>query len=123
MDSIIFSRIKGLCEKNDLSVTQLENELGLSSGSIGKWRTSVSPSVDKIYKVAKYFGVSLDYLVGASDLETTADKMMEDEDIVSIQRARERLSDRDKDRMMQMIRIGFDFAFDDADEAAEEITN
>lgn len=120
MDSVIFSRIKGLCERNEISVTQLESELGLSSGSIGKWRTSVSPSVDKIYKVAKYFGVSLDYLVGASDLETTADQMMEDEDIVSIQRARERLSDRDKDRMMQMIRIGFDFAFDDAD---EEITN
>ena len=119
MDSIIFSRIKGLCEKNEISIAQLENTLGLSSGSIGKWRTTVSPSVDKIYKVAKYFGVSLDYLVGASDLETTADQMMDDADIVSIQRARERLSDRDKSRMMQMIRIGFDFAFDDAEDAEE----
>lgn len=113
MDSIIYTRIKMLCERNGISITKLENEMGFSSGAIGKWRTSASPSIDKLYKVAKYFGVSIDYLAGASELEASADQICADEDIVSIQRAREKLSDRDKNRMMLMLKVGFDFAFDE----------
>ena len=51
---------------NGITISQLEKELGFSNGSISKWE-KVSPSVDKVQKIAKYFGVTTDYLLGLSD--------------------------------------------------------
>lgn len=113
MDSIIFTRIKELCAENDITVNKLETELGMSQYSIGRWKVATSPTIDKISKIAKYFNVSIDYLVGATDIRTSIDTVMHDQDFVSLQRARERMSDRDKTRMMAMLKIGFDYAFSD----------
>ena len=71
--------------------------------------------IDKISRISKYFNVSIDYLVGASEIRSTVDDLMKDRDFVSLQRARERLSEKDKSRMMAMLRIGFDHAFADED--------
>lgn len=113
MDSIIFTRIKELCAENDITINKLETELGMSQYSIGRWKAATSPTIDKISKIAKYFNVSIDYLVGATDIRTPIDTVMHDQDFVSLQRARERMSDRDKTRMMAMLKIGFDYAFSD----------
>jgi transcriptional regulator with XRE-family HTH domain len=56
-------RIKALCRKRNLSLNALEKELELSKSSIAKWDENV-PSIDKVEKVADYFGVSVDYLRG-----------------------------------------------------------
>lgn len=74
---------------------------------------ATSPTIDKVSKIAKYFNVSIDYLVGATDIRTPMDTMMKDQDFISIQRAREQMSDRDRQRMMIMLKAGFDFAFSD----------
>lgn len=113
MDSVIYTRIKELCDRNSISIAKLENELDMSPASISKWKTASSPSVDKLYKIAKYFDVSLDYLVGATDIESRADDALQDEEIISIQRAREKMSERDRKRMMMMLKVGFDYAFND----------
>lgn len=113
MDSIIFLRIKELCIENDITVNKLEAELGMSQYSIGRWKNATCPTIDKISKVAKYFGVSIDYLVGATDIRTPIDTVIQDQDFVSLQRARERMSDRDRTRMMAMLKVGFDYAFSD----------
>jgi len=49
-----------------MTVAQLERELGFSNGSIAKWERT-SPSIDKVQKVADYFGVSIDYIQGKTD--------------------------------------------------------
>lgn len=113
MDSIIFTRIKQLCAEKGITLNRLEVELGMSATSISKWKHSVSPTIDKIAKVASYFHVSIDYLVGASDIRSTADDLTADPDYISLQRARERMDARDKERMMGILRIGFDYAFSD----------
>lgn len=113
MDSIIFSRIKELCAENDMTLNKLETEVGMSAYSISKWKSTVSPTIDKIAKIANYFNVSIDYLVGASEIRSTADTLTSDPDYISLQRARERMTDRDKSRMMGILRIGFDYAFSD----------
>ncbi|MBE6021644.1 MAG: helix-turn-helix transcriptional regulator [Cellulosilyticum sp.] len=59
----ILKCIKLLCLENDISVAELEKELGFSNGLISKWSNS-SPTGDKIVKVAVRFGVSADYLLG-----------------------------------------------------------
>ena len=76
MDSVIFTRIKELCAENNITINKLESELGMSQYSIGRWKSSTSPTIDKISKIAEYFHVSIDYLVGASNVRSTADTML-----------------------------------------------
>lgn len=55
--------IKELCKDQGVSVASLERELGFGRGSVYRW-DSISPSVDKVEKVANYLNVSIDYLTG-----------------------------------------------------------
>lgn len=50
-------------QKGTGGIPVLESELGFGSSTISKWDKS-APSIDKLIKVANYFDVSLDYLVG-----------------------------------------------------------
>lgn len=59
-------RIKLLCGTKYMTLNKLGLELGFSKSSIANWDTN-SPSVDKVKKVADYFNVSIDYLVGRTD--------------------------------------------------------
>lgn len=111
MESILNQRIRLLCEKKDISVTRLESELGFGNGAIGKWEKSCSPSIDKIAKVANFFGVTTDYLLGRTDIEKSASDVLQDEDMISIQRARQIMPPQDRTKMMQMLKLGFEYAF------------
>ncbi|WP_235018441.1 helix-turn-helix domain-containing protein [Pediococcus acidilactici] len=62
----LYLRIKGLADKNHLSLAQLERELKFSNGIISTWKKGKASS-DKIEKVADYFDVSTDYLLGRTD--------------------------------------------------------
>ncbi|GEM_PF-6997439 len=55
-------RVKALCEARGLKITNLEKKLDISRGSIVNWDDS-SPGIRNVMKVAKEFGVSLEYLV------------------------------------------------------------
>lgn len=59
----IYDRIKELATGKHISVAELERTLGFSNGSLYKWSTT-SPSIDKVSKVANFFNVSTDYLLG-----------------------------------------------------------
>lgn len=120
MESVIFTRIKELCDEQHITINKLESELGMSQYSIGRWKNSTSPTIDKIAKIADYFHVSIDYLVGASDIRSTADTVLGDPDYITLQRARERMTAKDKKRMMGMLKIGFDYAFSDEDSSNTE---
>ncbi len=113
MDSILYTRIKELCLEAGTTFAKLEADLGFSRTTISKWKGAVTPSIDKVTKIANYFHVSIDYLAGASDIRSTANDLAGDPDYISLQRARERMSEQDKERMMGILRIGFDYAFSD----------
>lgn len=57
---------KFLCNKKGITVSALGVELGLGKNSITRWDEN-KPSVDRVQKVADYFGVSVDYLLGRTD--------------------------------------------------------
>lgn len=59
----LVDRIRALANQRDMSLPQLEVELGLGNGTISRWRSS-SPNTDKLQKIADYFNVSMDYLLG-----------------------------------------------------------
>ena len=51
-------------ELHDVKASQLVKDLSLSHGAISQWKKGLQkPSSDAIIKIAKYFGVSTDYLL------------------------------------------------------------
>ena len=66
--SKFYTRLKELREEKKLLQKQLATELGVSQVTIARWETnSREPSIDMLMKIAKLFGVSIDYLVGMED--------------------------------------------------------
>ena len=116
MASIVYERIKRLCTKKGITIAKLESDLGFGNASIKKWERMSSPSIDKVVKVATYFDVSIDYLMGRSDIEISMSELVGDEDIISFQRARERMSPKDREKMMAMLKLGFEYAFSDEED-------
>lgn len=63
---MLLERIKELCKKRGITVSELENRVGFGKNSIYKWKTQ-SPKIETLQKVADYFNVSTDYLLGRTD--------------------------------------------------------
>ncbi len=59
-------RVKELANNKGLSLPALESALGFGNGTILKWDKS-TPNADKLTKVADYFNVSIDYLLGREE--------------------------------------------------------
>jgi transcriptional regulator with XRE-family HTH domain len=55
-------KIRSLCKKRGMSVTDLEKELGFGNGSLTKKGLTAIRS-DRLLAVAKYFGVPMEYFV------------------------------------------------------------
>lgn len=55
--------LKNLCKNKNISISELEKLLSFGNGSIHKWSVN-SPRVNNILKVAEYFQVSIDDLIG-----------------------------------------------------------
>lgn len=53
-----------LCFQKGIAVTFLIKELNMSSGNLSKWKNGIVPRSDTLKKIANYFGVSTDYLLG-----------------------------------------------------------
>ena len=61
-------QLKEIRDYNNLSQRKLATDLGVTQACIGKWETGDrEPSLDDLIKVAKYFNVSTDYLLGLED--------------------------------------------------------
>lgn len=60
---MLVDKIKELCNENQITFAELERYLGFSVSSIRKWEGR-SPSADRVKKVAEFFNVTTDYLLG-----------------------------------------------------------
>ncbi|MFP7201915.1 helix-turn-helix transcriptional regulator [Lysinibacillus halotolerans] len=73
-----FDRVKKLCEEQKISIVELEEKLKFSRNSLYSWKKN-KPSSDKLEKVADYFDVSTDYLLGRTDKKRYYDLTEKDE--------------------------------------------
>ena len=61
-------KIKELREEKNLSQLNLAKEIGTSQRNIGRWENEENePSYAQLVKLAEFFNVSIDYLVGRED--------------------------------------------------------
>ncbi|MFD2628755.1 helix-turn-helix domain-containing protein [Oceanobacillus kapialis] len=61
-----FERVKKLCKKHGITIVQLEDKVGFGRNSMYSWKRN-RPSSEKLEKVADYFNVSIDYLLGRTE--------------------------------------------------------
>ncbi|REC31311.1 transcriptional regulator [Enterococcus pseudoavium] len=69
----LFERVSELSKKQDKSLKVVAEELGLSRHAFYSWKTS-SPKAESLEKVANYFDVTTDYLLGRTDMPSSDDK-------------------------------------------------
>lgn len=79
-----YNRVMHLCKINNIPVAHLEEKLGYGNGAVARWKTGTVPKLTKLAPLAAFFSVSLDYLLGASDIPYTADRLVEDPALIGL---------------------------------------
>lgn len=78
---MIVERIKELTKKNHITVYQLESELNLGHNTIYQWNKR-QPSITRVEKIADYFNVSVDYLLGRESQRQPQIELKQDKDVI-----------------------------------------
>ena len=69
--SIFAERLRELRRSRSLTQKELGIKIGLSKAVVSKYETGMGyPSFDILIRIAQFFGVSTDYLLGASGSKT-----------------------------------------------------
>ncbi|MFR4175344.1 MAG: helix-turn-helix domain-containing protein [Lactococcus raffinolactis] len=63
---LVFNNIKSLAKKQGKSIKTVALDIGLSENAIYGWKKT-KPKADDLAKVADYFHVSVDYLLGREE--------------------------------------------------------
>ena len=66
----ISEKIKFLRKQKQITQEELAKHISVERSSVGKYETGTTPSMEILIKIAKYFGVTVDYLTGNSDMPT-----------------------------------------------------
>lgn len=64
---MFWDRFYQLCIKHDTKPNPVAKSLGISSGVLTKWKSGGIPNGETLTKIADYFGVAVDYLLGRTD--------------------------------------------------------
>lgn len=72
------SRIKNLRCSRELNQVQLAEKLSVKKQSISNWENdNIMPSIDMLVRIADFFHVSTDYLLGRDVQEPNAPQMLD----------------------------------------------
>lgn len=68
-------KIKELRKRDELSQISFAENIGFSQAAISAWENGTrEPGIEALIQIAKYFNVSLDYLVGESSIQIKNEK-------------------------------------------------
>ena len=72
------TRIKYLRQSAGINQVQLAEKLGVTKQSISNWENdNILPSIDMLVKIADFFAVTTDYLLGRSIQEPSFPQMLD----------------------------------------------
>lgn len=58
--------VRELAKSKNMTISSLEQELGFGNGNLARWAKS-APNSTNLLKVADYFGVTVDYILGRGE--------------------------------------------------------
>ncbi|PPA67008.1 helix-turn-helix domain-containing protein [Lactococcus lactis] len=122
----LYEKIKELAALKRISIRQLEEQIGIANGTIRRWGKT-NPSMGAITKVADYFNVSVDYLLGREEeinngpIDLTEIANSDDEAVWDklVSSGGRPLTEKDK----AMIRLVFADRWDEITQKAKDIDN
>lgn len=77
---MFFDIFYDLCKQKNVSCKKAANDIGLSNSITTKWKkTGATPGGETLQKIANYFGVSIDFLLGQEKIEALQPLIKEDE--------------------------------------------
>ena len=97
-----------LCQEKGVSPTRATIEIGLSRTIGTKWKkTGATPQGDTLQKIADYFGVSVDYLLGNEEKPASqeADELLKDELVAFYGEVKNDLDQDDIDDLKTFMRM------------------
>ena len=68
---MFYETLKSLCTEKGVRVTNVILELGMGTGNLSSWKSGNVPKGDTLSKLADYFCVSTDYLLGRTEIRET----------------------------------------------------
>lgn len=100
--TVFYDTFKALCDKNGVSCKKAVLEMGLSNSLPTAWKKrGLTPKGDTLNKIADYFDVSVDYLLGNDQKEKAPVLTKKDERDIS----------RDLDSLMSKLESNGDLMF------------
>ncbi len=68
MEKVFAERLKGLRQEKGIGQVQLAKELDVGKSIISLWELGqCEPTLSKLVAIAKFFGVTIDYLAGLEE--------------------------------------------------------
>ena len=112
-------RLKELRKEKHLTVEQLANNIGSAKSTISRYENGREPKGDIIRLLTEYFNVSIDYLMGVSDIRTpnSEDNNKETKLSPEIETIAAHLEGKDiTPKKMKLLKSYIDTLFDDFDD-------
>lgn len=106
----LVEKVKALCETRDITFAALERKLDFGNGTIRKW-DNATPSGDKLAKVADYFNISVDYLLGREPQQFLPANDDPDENYTILSRNAKKLSPDQREKLLNMAKLMFQEEF------------
>jgi transcriptional regulator with XRE-family HTH domain len=80
VESVFYDRFKELCDKRGISCNRAAIDIGLSNATPSQWKNKgMTPKADTLEKIAAFFNVSTDYLLGKEEQKTPTPKSERDD--------------------------------------------
>ncbi|MGP1411635.1 MAG: helix-turn-helix domain-containing protein [Peptoanaerobacter stomatis] len=111
IDKTFGNRLLLALKNKNINQKDFADKIGVTQATISRYIAGVStPTSSTLQKIVKELNVSMDYFFSDN---ITDIKNSQDEDIRIIQRAREKMTPKDKKRMMDILKLTFSKEFDD----------
>lgn len=100
--TMIIEQIKKLCLQHGMTMKDLSDKIGVDKSTISRWNNTNIPSTTALLKIADYFNVPMDFLL---------ERSVYDANIISIQRAYDKMNNSTREKMMTILKTAFDEDF------------
>ena len=61
---MFYENVQNLCKEHKTNITRMSKDIGLSNAAAASWRKGSIPKGETLQKIADYFGVTMDSLLG-----------------------------------------------------------
>lgn len=108
---MFYDRFAELCKEKGLTPSKAADEIGIGRSNVTAWKTrGYTPQGDTLNKIAKYFDVSIDYLLEKTDIKkapaTTGEREIGFDDFTyAFFEESKELTDENKQKLLELARF------------------